>query len=75
MIELVPEGVYLLNGVLLLAERISDANEARENTIAYSILRAHNRSDRPDKCASNSISLFPTILPMLASYRRRGVLV
>ena len=50
MIELFSEGVYLHNGVPVAGgENFPAPKEARENTIAYSILRAHNRSDRPDK--------------------------
>ncbi|MEL7604126.1 MAG: hydratase, partial [Bacillota bacterium] len=50
MIELFSEGVYLHNGVPVAGgENFPAPKEARENTIAYSILQAHNRSDRPDK--------------------------
>lgn len=50
MIELFKEGIYLQNGVPVSGgEGFPSPEEARENTIAYSILRAHNKSDRPDK--------------------------
>ena len=43
MIELINQGVYLLDGekVVMNAENMPSADEARENTIAYGILRSH----------------------------------
>ena len=43
MIELIKQGVYLLDGekVVMNAENMPSADEARENTIAYGILRNH----------------------------------
>ena len=50
MLELVSKGVYLHNGVPVSGgEGFPAPALARENTIAYSILRAHNHSDRLDK--------------------------
>ena len=42
MITLNPNGVYLLNGKTLADEAPVSKDEARENTIAYQILRAHD---------------------------------
>ncbi|MBR1626515.1 MAG: hydratase [Bacteroidales bacterium] len=43
MIELINKGVYLLDGekIVMNAENMPSADEARENTIAYGILRSH----------------------------------
>lgn len=51
MIELVREGIYLLNGKEIVEQRegFPEAGQARENTISYSILRAHNVSDDKKK--------------------------
>ncbi|MDL2257911.1 hydratase [Eubacteriales bacterium OttesenSCG-928-K08] len=50
MIELVKEGVYLKSGIPVYGgEGFPDKNEARERTIAYSILRAHNQSGDKNK--------------------------
>ena len=42
MITLKQEGVYLLDGKTIAAEYAMSKDEARENTIAYQILRAHD---------------------------------
>ena len=42
MITLNAEGVYLLNGKKVVSEAPLSKDEARENTIAYQILRAHD---------------------------------
>ena len=42
MVELIPHGVYLLGGKTLASEAALGPDEARENTIAYQILRAHD---------------------------------
>ena len=42
MIELINHGVYLLNGEKIADKADLSADEARENTIAYGILRAHD---------------------------------
>ena len=42
MITLKPEGVYLLDGKTMSREAALPKDEARENTIAYQILRAHD---------------------------------
>lgn len=44
MIELIKQGVYLLNGTEIRtdAQGLPAADEARENTITYQILRAHD---------------------------------
>ena len=42
MVELISKGVYLLDGKTLASEADLTPDEARENTIAYKILRAHD---------------------------------
>ncbi len=44
MVELTPHGVYLLNGKTIVSDPagLPSPDEARENTIAYGILRAHD---------------------------------
>ena len=42
MITLHPNGVYLLDGKTIASEAALDKDRARENTIAYQILRAHD---------------------------------
>ncbi len=42
MVELIPHGVYLLDGKTVAEKANVTADEARENTIAYQILRAHD---------------------------------
>ena len=42
MITLNPNGVYLLDGKTIAPEAPLGKDEARENTIAYQILRAHD---------------------------------
>ena len=44
MVELIPNGVYLKNGKTIVndAAGMPSADEARENTIAYRILRVHD---------------------------------
>ena len=42
MVELIPHGVYLLDGKTLAEKAALTPDEARENTIAYKILRAHD---------------------------------
>ena len=42
MITLKQEGVYLLDGKTIAAEHAMSKDEARENTIAYQILRKHD---------------------------------
>ena len=44
MVELIPHGVYLLDGQTIVdnPEGLPAKDEARENTIAYGILRAHD---------------------------------
>ncbi|MBR5041898.1 MAG: hydratase [Bacteroidales bacterium] len=45
MVELIPNGVYLIDGKQLVTapEGLPAPDEARENTIAYGILRAHDK--------------------------------
>ena len=45
MVELINHGVYLLDGKTLVSDPagLPAADEARENTIAYGILRAHDK--------------------------------
>ncbi len=42
MVELIPHGVYLLDGKTVADQAGATPDEARENTIAYQILRAHD---------------------------------
>jgi aconitate hydratase len=42
MVELIPHGVFLLDGKTFAAEGPMDKDEARENTITYQILRKHD---------------------------------
>ncbi len=42
MVELIPHGVYLLGGKTIAKEADLTPDQARENTIAYQILRAHD---------------------------------
>ncbi len=42
MVELIPHGVYLLDGKTIAEQASISADQARENTIAYQILRAHD---------------------------------
>ncbi|OQB25804.1 MAG: 2,3-dimethylmalate dehydratase large subunit [Firmicutes bacterium ADurb.Bin182] len=50
MLELIKEGIYLVNGEPVKSgEGILPPEQAREKTIAYSILRAHDKSENPEK--------------------------
>ena len=51
MVELIPHGVYLKNGKTIVndATGMPSADEARENTIAYRILRAHDKDGSKGK--------------------------
>lgn len=42
MVELINKGVYLLDGEKLAESANISADEARENTITYGILRSHD---------------------------------
>ncbi|MBQ9185115.1 MAG: hydratase [Bacteroidales bacterium] len=42
MVELIPHGVYLLDGKTIADKAALTPDEARENTITYGILRAHD---------------------------------
>ena len=44
MVELIKQGVYLLNGSEIATEtaNLPSADQAREETITYQILRAHD---------------------------------
>ena len=44
MVEMIPHGVYLLDGQKIVEnpEGMPGKDEARENTITYGILRAHD---------------------------------
>lgn len=42
MVELIPHGVYLLGGKTVAEKANVAPDEARESTIAYQILRAHD---------------------------------
>lgn len=52
MVELIKKGAYLVDGKVVMAEEakgMQSPDEAREKTIAYSILRAHDKSKDPKK--------------------------
>lgn len=52
MVEVIKKGAYLLDGQLVWADQAGgqpSPDEAREKTIAYSILRAHNKGADPKK--------------------------
>ena len=89
MVKLYEGGVYLLNGEELIEEKESarveqitgrkiSIEEARKNTIAYSILKAHNTSDsmenlkvRFDSMASHDITFVGIIQTAIASGMER----
>lgn len=48
MIDIQMDGIYLDNGCLV-KETGTKPDEARENTIAYQILRAHSTAEEPDR--------------------------
>ena len=52
MIEISEQGIYLVDGALEKGAALS-VDEARENTIAYRILRAHHRGEGRDKSNLN----------------------
>ena len=49
MVELISHGVYLLDGKTVAEKAEMTPDQARENTIAYQILRAHDVSGAGDK--------------------------
>mgnify|MGYP001104361143 CR=1 FL=1 len=52
MVEIIRQGAYLLDGQIVPAGQAQGQpapDKAREKTIAYSILRAHNRGEDPGK--------------------------
>ena len=49
MIKLYNGGAYLVNGTELVEQHPVSKEEAAKNTIAYSILKAHNTSDNMDR--------------------------
>ena len=52
MVEVFKKGAYLLDGQIVWAEEAQNQPapaQAREGTIAYSVLRAHNKGDDPHK--------------------------
>ena len=55
MVELMKEGAYLVDGAVVPAGQASSVeapDAAREKTIAYSILRAHDKGTDPKKNAA-----------------------
>ena len=48
MFDIQMDGIYLDNGCLVKEAGIQP-DDARENTIAYQILRAHSISEEPDR--------------------------
>ena len=51
MVELINHGVYLLDGKTMVTDStgLPSPDEARENTIAYGILRAHDKDGAKGK--------------------------
>ena len=52
MVEVIKRGAYLVDGQIVWAEEAQNQPapaQAREGTIAYSVLRAHNKGDDPHK--------------------------
>ena len=52
MVEVIKKGAYLVDGQIVWADAAQGQaapDEDREKTIAYSILRAHNKSSDPKK--------------------------
>ena len=52
MVEVIKKGAYLVDGKIVYADQaqgMAAPDQAREKTIAYSILRAHDVSDDPKK--------------------------
>lgn len=52
MVELIKKGAYLVDGKIVMADEakgMESPDQAREKTIAYSILRAHDKSKDPKK--------------------------
>ena len=49
MVEVIKKGAYLVDGQIDQAQNVATPDEAREKTIAYSILRAHNKGKDPKK--------------------------
>ena len=50
MVEMIKQGVYLVDGQpVAAAEGMEAPDAAREKTMAYGVLRAHDRSDDPKK--------------------------
>lgn len=52
MVELIKKGAYLVDGKIVMADEakgMQSPDQAREKTIAYSILRAHDKSKDPKK--------------------------
>ena len=52
MVEVIKKGAYLVDGQIVYADQaqnVATPDEAREKTIAYSILRAHNKGKDPKK--------------------------
>ena len=52
MVEVIKKGAYLVDGQIVYADQaqnVAAPDEAREKTIAYSILRTHNKGKDPKK--------------------------
>jgi hypothetical protein len=57
MVEVIKKGAYLVDGQIVYADQaqnVAAPDEAREKTIAYSILRAHNKGKDPKKAAAQA---------------------
>lgn len=86
MIKLFDKGAYLLNGTELVPEeqagtlksrlgREVTAEEAKKGTIAYGILKEHNKSANMEQLNIKFDALTSTILPMLALSKPPALLV
>ena len=85
MVQLYDEGIYLLNGNIVVPESEAQArgialapDQARKGTIAYGILKAHNSSDdmrhlklKFDAMASHDITFVGIIQTARASGLKR----
>ena len=83
MVKLYEGGVYLLNGEELIEEKESarveqitgrkiSIEEARKNTIAYSILKAHNTSGNMEKLLKYVLTVWhPMTLHLSELFRRQ----
>jgi len=75
MIRILKEGRYLLDGQLI-ASAPEPPGQARENTIAYQVLRAHDKSDEPERMriiVDSLISQDLTYVGIIQTARKSGM--